>query len=168
MWDLGVICYRKQNLKMESNGTSYSCKSKEQCSEMYFASLKEWPEVFVVGKEGQLCDAYRKGPFDPFNATGEIQWFKAAPERYKTMSKKRKYQVKATQLRQDICHLNMKQWHCQQMQNTTCRHLLFVAIPLYSYRPSSKANNNNNNTACQAKSDSHGRYSINNFSNSFW
>lgn len=145
----------------------HSCKHKQQCSETYFASLKKGPTVFVVLREGQLCNAYPKKPFDHFSATGEIQrLIRLLQSGIKQCLKKRKHKVKVTKLCQVICHINIKHQHCQQKQNMTCQHFLFFAILLYSYRLSSKANNNNKNTVCQAEPDSHGRYSIN-FSNSF-
>lgn len=42
-------------------------------AERYFASLKEWHEVFLMVNGGQLCLAYRKRTFDHFGATGGIQ-----------------------------------------------------------------------------------------------
>lgn len=103
----------KQNLKIESNGMIHSCKHQEQSSEIYFASLKKGPAVFVVLREGQLCNAYHKDPFDHFSATGEIQrLIRLLQIRIKQCRKKRKWS-KITKLCQDICHINTKHQHCQ-------------------------------------------------------
>lgn len=101
---------RKQNLKMESSGTSHSCKHKELCSETCFAPLKKRHQVSVAVKAGGLCSAARKKPFDHCSATGGVQslvrLLRAGIER---CLKKRKRKVKVTGLCQDIRHLNIQQ-----------------------------------------------------------
>lgn len=115
-WNPLCVTGGKQNSKLESYGVSRSGKHKERCWSTFSCCWKIL--CFPKGMAWSVPDGEWRTAL-PCLPQKDIWSFwchwrnsevnKATPERYKTMSERKKCKVKVTELCQDICHLNIKQ-----------------------------------------------------------